>query len=289
MDRSTLTREIPYMGETTIREYLDEVIPLLREEKAFIESEMKTIFFIGDIHGDFETTKAIIDEFFEGGLLVFLGDYIDREPMKWGSIYTITYLLILKSLYPKNIVLLKGNHECNYIIPCYPYEFERELREKFGSSGLHDKFVEVFSNLPVIFKGYNAIVAHGGILKDADLNTLKNLDKNDVDALSTLVWGDPVISPVYRGIGERFNEKDLDIFLRKTDSSVFIRGHDPHLLGISIYNDRCLTIFSSRRYMYMGNKGILVAEIDKKTKHVSDINLKDVSSGRWMPYKVRKL
>ncbi len=289
MDISTLSREIPYMDETIIEGYLEEIISLLREEKAFIERESQNIFFIGDIHGDFNITKSIVDEFLGKGLLVFLGDYIDREPIKWGSIYTIIYLLILKLLYPRNIVLLKGNHECNYIIPCYPYEFEREITEKFGSSRLHDKFVEIFSQLPVVFKGYNVVAAHGGILKNATLERLRGLDKNDRYALYSLVWGDPTISPVYRGIGERFNERELDIFLEKTDSSVFIRGHDPHLLGTSIYNDRCLTIFSSSRYMEMGNRGILVAQVDRQIKSASEIIIKDFSSGIWKSYTIRKL
>jgi len=90
---------------------------------------------VGDTHGDFETTKAIVKKFLNNmDHLVFLGDYIDRSPTKWGSIYNITYLMLLKLLYPRKIILLKGNHECNYLIPCYPYEFEKEIIQRFGSS-----------------------------------------------------------------------------------------------------------------------------------------------------------
>lgn len=277
------------MDENTIRGYIDDAVDIFMGEKVFVESDSSTLFFVGDIHGDFETTRSIIDEFFGRGLLVFLGDYIDREPIKWGSIYTMVYLLILKSLYPRDIVLLKGNHECNYIIPCYPYEFEREIIRRFGSDRLHNDFVQAFAHLPVIFKGYNVIAAHGGVLKNINLDKLRRLNKNDVNTLLSLVWGDPTISPIFRGIGERFNEDMLDDFLRNTDSSVFIRGHSPSLLGISIYNDRCLTIFSSSRYMDMGNRGILVAEVDGEIKSASDIILRDFSSGIWLPYKIKRL
>jgi len=149
--------------------------------------------------------------------LVFLGDHIDREPTKWGSIYNITYLLLLKLLYHEKVILLKGNHECNYLIPCYPYEFEKEIIQRFGSSKLHSKYVEVFSSIPLI-----------------TLTTYNNT------------------------------------------------------LGFSIYNDRCLTIFSSQRYKNMGNGGILVAKVEKNVKYASDIVIEDFSTGEWNKYKIIK-
>jgi hypothetical protein len=74
---------------------LRTVQPLFKEEKALIELD-GTVVFVGDIHGDFQTTKAIIQSFFDCDHVVFLGDYIDREPVQWGSILTMTYLLLLK-------------------------------------------------------------------------------------------------------------------------------------------------------------------------------------------------
>ncbi|HDM67406.1 MAG TPA: hypothetical protein ENG62_03370 [Thermoplasmatales archaeon] len=284
-----ILRELPQLDEECIAEYIDEAVEILKNEKAFIERDNSLITFIGDIHGDFETTKAIIDQFLGGGILVFLGDYIDREPMEWGALYTITYLVILKTLYPRDIILLKGNHECNYIIPCYPYEFKWEIIQRFGSPELHEKFVELFSHLPVVFKGNNIIAAHGGILKNGSIDTLRKLDKNDASALVDLVWSDPALSPVDRGIGEKFNENDLKTFLRNTESTLFIRGHDYHLLGISIYGDRCLTIFSSQRYMNMGNGGILVAQSKGKISSIDELLVKDYSSGKWVDYRVRRM
>ena len=289
MDIENLSKEIIHMDEENIEYYLEEAVDILNEEKAFIEKDKPVITFIGDLHGDFNTAKAIIERFLGESLLVFLGDYIDRESMKWGSIYTITYLLVIKSLYPKDIVLLKGNHECNDILPFYPHEFEREIIERFKSSRLNEKFIEVFHSLPLIFKGKNVIATHGGILKNVTLDSLRELDKNDVDVLSSIVWSDPIISPIHRGIGDRFNKETLNLFLRNTKSSVFIRGHTPYLLGISIYDDRCLTIFSSRRYIDMGNKGIIVAQAYKEINSASDMVIQDFSSGIWMPYEIKKL
>ena len=273
------------LNKNEIVTFLRIVKPYLEEEKAFIELDGKVVF-IGDTHGDFNTTKAIIKNFFEYDHLVFLGDYIDREPVKWESIFNITYLLIIKCCFPEKIVLLKGNHECNYIIPCFPYEFENEIIQRFGSSDLHDRFVEVFSLMPLMVLSNRVFAAHGGILKGANLRLLKKIDKNNVTAIESVVWSDPVISPVYRGTGYRFDKKDLIQFLDEIKANVFIRGHDYNTLGFSIYDDRCLTIFSSCRYKDMGNGGILVARAEKKISGIKDIIVEDFSRGHWKNYKV---
>ncbi|RLF50394.1 MAG: hypothetical protein DRN24_06610 [Thermoplasmata archaeon] len=281
--------KVTCLDEKEIERYLDKVIPVFEREKALIEID-GTVAFVGDTHGDFETTKAIVKKFLNMDHIVFLGDYIDREPMKWGSIYNITYLLLLKLLYPEKVILLKGNHECNYLIPCYPYEFEGEIIQRFGSSKLHSKYVEVFTSMPLMTLVHNVFAAHGGILKKTNsLEELKNTSKNDVEAVESIVWSDPVISPTYRGAGKKFDEKDLTGFLNKIHAKVFIRGHDYNTLGFSIYNDKCLTIFSSQRYKNMGNKGILVAIINKQVSNVKDISIQDFSSGEWKEYKVSPL
>lgn len=276
------------LNENEIGTFLGKVKPVLEKEKALIELDGK-IVFVGDTHGDFNTTKAIIERFFNKDYLVFLGDYIDREPMNWGSIYNITYLLLLKYSYPEKIILLKGNHECNYIIPCFPYEFEGEIIKRFGFSNLHKKYTEIFSLMPLMVLANNVFAAHGGILKGFDLESLRKIDKNNVPAIEALAWSDPALSLTYRGAGARFDKKDLIRFLEGIKANVFIRGHDYNTLGFSIYNDRCLTIFSSCRYKDMGNGGILVARAEKKISGIKDLLVEDFSSGHWMYYKVASI
>jgi predicted phosphodiesterase len=279
--------KVASLDEKEIEECLERVILILEKEKALLELK-GNIAFVGDTHGDFETTKAVVKRFFDVNHLVFLGDYIDREPMKWGSIYNITYLLLLKCRYPEKIVLLKGNHECNYAIPCFPYEFEGEIIQRFGSSDLHEKYAGVFSTMPLMVLTNNVFAAHGGILKEADLERLRKTGKNDLGAIESLVWSDPVISPTFRGAGNPFNEEDLTKFLDGINTRVFIRGHDYNTLGITIYGDRCLTIFSSRRYKEMGNGGILVARTEKEMSNASDLILEDFSMGNWIKYEAAR-
>jgi predicted phosphodiesterase len=272
----------------------DEITQVLREVRLIFEGESAlievdgSVVFVGDTHGDFPTTKAIVQRFFDCDHLVFLGDYIDREPVQWGSILNITYLLLLKCCFPQKFVLLKGNHECNYLIPCFPYEFEGEILQRFGSSTLHERFVDVFSVMPLMVLSHKIFAAHGGIIKAANLNVLKNIGKNDVAAVETLVWSDPALSQTYRGAGNRFNGSDLRRFLGGIGANVFLRGHDYSTLGFSIYDDRCLTIFSSRRYQEMGNGGILVACAEEEVSRVSDLVVEDFSGGQWRKYQVAR-
>jgi len=274
---------IKNLDESEIEKCLDKIIPILKKEKALIELNGK-VGFVGDTHGDFKTTKSIIKRFFDLDHLIFLGDYIDREPNLWGSIFNITYLILLKYRFPEKIVLLKGNHECNYIIPCFPYEFEAEIIKRFGSSKLHYKYVEVFTAMPLMVLANNVFAAHGGIIKGADLKYLRKVGKNDKMAIEALVWSDPVISFTFRGAGFPFNRNDLTEFLNGINAEVFVRGHDYSTLGFSIYKDKCLTIFSSSMYKEMGNGGILVAKAEKRVNNASDLILEDFSNGKWTKY-----
>jgi hypothetical protein len=216
---------------------------------------------------------------------VFLGDYVDREPVQWGSIYNLTYLLLLKCRFPEKIILLKGNHECDYCIPC-GFEFKIDVSEKYGSPNLYPRFEEVFRVMPLMVLLKNVFAAHAGILKGADRTWLRYKEKDDENVIRSLTWDDPAVSGIIHG--DTFTEEDLIQFLKAIDAKVFIRGHNYDTLGFSIYGDRCLTIFSSRLYKEKGNKGILVARTDGDVSKVTDIPLLDFSTGDWMRYKAKK-
>jgi hypothetical protein len=276
------------LNENEIAGILREARRVFKEENALIELD-GSVVFIGDLHGDFATLQAIIQRFYSCDHLVFLGDYIDREPVQGGSLSTITYLLVLKCCYPEKFVLLRGNHESNYLIPCYPYEFEGEIVRRFGSAGLHQRFVDVFSEMPLMVLSHRVFAAHGGFVKGVDMKALKNIGKNDTAAVMSLVWSDPVLSPTFRGVGDRFDENELRRFLEGISARVFIRGHDYTTLGYSIYDDHCLTLFSSSMYKEEGNGGILVARADREIKSVQDLVVEDFSSGQWRKYQVARL
>lgn len=83
-------------------------------------SDDTTVVIIGDTHADSAAIKGVVQsaDFFtrvargEKILLLFLGDYVDRGRDPFGE---IEWLLVLKYLFPQNVILLKGNHDGGYI------------------------------------------------------------------------------------------------------------------------------------------------------------------------------
>jgi hypothetical protein len=236
------------------------------------------VVFVGDIHGDFRTTKSIVENFIDADHLVFLGDYVDRGPE---SIETMTYLLILKCRYPEKVILLRGNHEGDI-----GYEFKDDVSKRYGSPSIFPKYYAVFCSMPLMVITKNIFASHAGILKGADRAWLRDIEKNDENVTFHLIWDDPDVSPGHPG--DTFTETDLIQFLEAIKTKVFIRGHNPDILGYSIYGDTCLTIFSSDRYKDYGNGGILIARTDGDVSKATDIPLWDFSTGKWITYKVKK-
>lgn len=296
MKNNQLFLDIVKNPDTVKHLHIDKIIKIINNVKDCLKNEdallelKGNVAFVGDTHGDLYITRKIIENFFHLDHIIFLGDYIDREPQKWGAIYNIIYLLSLKSLYPNKIILLKGNHESNYIVPCYPYEFKNELVKKYGSDRLHSYFETVFSNLPLTSIVNDSIfTSHGGIIKNKNRAKLKSLSKNNKKAIISLVWADPSYSPVHLGVGSPFSQKELINFLHSIDAEVFIRGHNQKINGFSIYNDKCLTIFSSRKYRNEGNQGILVAESkEARVQSIEELTLWNYVKGNWRRYKPLK-
>ncbi len=68
-------------------------------------------FAIGDIHGDLEKVRRIVDKFGEldaDDTIVFIGDYVDRGPDSKG---VVDFVRALPGRVPCKVVALRGNHE----------------------------------------------------------------------------------------------------------------------------------------------------------------------------------
>ncbi|MGB9710777.1 MAG: metallophosphoesterase family protein [Thermodesulfovibrio sp.] len=255
---------------------------VLAKEPAFVKPDLKEgeAVFVGDTHGDFSTTKYIVKRFLHNSdkqNLIFLGDYVDREPEPEGSVWNLVYLCLLKINFPDRVFLLKGNHEANYAVQCFPYEFNEELGNLFGKTGvkMHDAAVSVFQEMPLMIQTKNGVVAaHGGFpLKDQKID-----DKSSTDLIIDILWADPECSPMFRGYGiPKFTEKQLIEFLNSINASCFIRGHDYNVAGKRIYSNKCITVFTCRRYAFRA--GITVAKVDlsKKIKDATDVELENLT------------
>ena len=89
---------------------------------------------------------------------LFLGDYVDRGMF---DIEVTVQLLVWKIRYPKQVVLLRGNHETR--ICTTQYTFRTQVMEKYDVD-LWERFMEVFDTLPLACKAGEKILGlHGGI------------------------------------------------------------------------------------------------------------------------------
>lgn len=78
---------------------------------------------VGDIHGQYFDLLNIFERFgsAETEQYLFLGDYVDRGKF---CIEVMTLMLLLKLRFPKQIHLLRGNHESRTMTTYYNFRLE---------------------------------------------------------------------------------------------------------------------------------------------------------------------
>ncbi|ABN70354.1 metallophosphoesterase [Staphylothermus marinus F1] len=223
------------------------------------------IYAIGDLHGDFETlieflAKEDILENIEDGTVtvVFLGDYVDRGPQQ---VEVLTSILLLKKLFPDNIVLLRGNHEAAPLIIPYPHDFPDKLIEIYGVQGkeVYREVFRLFQKIPYGARIPGKILfLHGGppisFAKAKSFEEALSIGLPSVDdhVLEEVLWNDPfddpyhLAAPSYRGAGMLFNEKVTSATIELAGVKYIVRGHEP-AEGYKIDHDgKLITLFDSR-------------------------------------------
>jgi serine/threonine-protein phosphatase 2B catalytic subunit len=111
-----------------------EMAWLVREATRLLQAEPNLLelrdplTIVGDIHGQYYDLLKILEL---GGdpeknRYLFLGDYVDRGAF---SIEALILLYSLKVCYPKNVFLLRGNHECLQLTT--HFNFREECLAKF--------------------------------------------------------------------------------------------------------------------------------------------------------------
>ena len=92
---------------------------------------------------------------------LFLGDYVDRGIL---GMECCILLFSIKMNLPKNVVMLRGNHESRSMTE--NFTFRNEVIEKYDLE-VYEMFMETFDALPIsalVAKKYLAM--HGGISPD---------------------------------------------------------------------------------------------------------------------------
>ncbi len=249
-------------GPAELEELVKEAYEKLKRTPKLVEVEARwPILVVGDIHGDMDTLERItgssdFDEAVRKGIVVFLGDYIDRGPRQ---VEVITAVLQLK-LENSNVYLLRGNHEPPEELKPYPHDFPHVLREAYGDKGreLYTLFLKLFSELPyaLIVKGY-ALMVHGGppvwVVEDRYRglrDTLTPDDHSMLEILEQVLWNDPTEGVEYwapspRGAGVLWGVRVTEATLEKGGVKLIVRGHEPADEGYKLnHRGKVLTLFS---------------------------------------------
>ncbi|KAK8885854.1 hypothetical protein M9Y10_041311 [Tritrichomonas musculus] len=239
------------------------------------------IIIVGDLHGHILDLLRILKTFGypPKSSYLFLGDIVDRGDF---STESAVLILLMKVLWPKNIYLIRGNHE-------FPDMWDKsgffyELNTIYGSNSNNnrnadnksmkavDSFAKAFSFIPLAAVLYGKFLCvHGGIgpqfMNYKNLNEIERpLTCYDFEPVSSILWSDPSESvetfmPSTRGSGFMFGPKSLHDFLQSQNLSLLIRGHQCTDKGVEFnLNNQVVTVFSAS--FYCGRKqnmsGVLV-------------------------------
>lgn len=217
-----------------------------------------SLYIFGDIHGQFCDLLRFIELI---GMpikstFLFLGDYVDRGD---NSLEVIALLFSLKIKYPKNVFLLRGNHECAEINSIYGFKEECSERYKNGIT-IWKEINKTLRMLPICaLVNKKIFCTHGGISPSIDnLEQINKINRNvnipDKGILCDLVWSDPEEHKSNwnnneRGISYTFNGKAVDNFISKCNIDLIVRAHQVVDNGYEFFNkQKLVTVFSAPNY-----------------------------------------
>ncbi len=307
--RNVFTQIVKRALETSCEEFcqvVEEATRLLREENGTIGSLHVTgrlvrvrpegeALVVGDLHGDLESLIDIFrsSDFLQrmsqngNASLIFLGDYGDRGAYSVEVYYTV---LKLKVLHPKQVVLMRGNHEqfcvrggLDDLAPS-PHDLPLRFQAKFG-----EKWDEAYSKTRELFEClYTALLVeerymmvHGGLPEKAskieDL-AYAHTSYPKEKLLEDMLWSDPeeTIVGVHkspRGAGKLFGEDITNKVLKRFNAKILIRGHEPCEEGFKInHHGKILTLFSCKGSPYFNTHGAyLDVELSKRFENVEQL------------------
>ena len=250
-----LVSESNLLSEEELKYLCIKSMEIFMQESSFLELTAP-IIICGDIHGQYRDLIRLFDF---GGTpekkqYLFLGDYVDRGK---NSIECISLLLAYKIKFPKNIYLLRGNHESEMINRTYGFYDECKRRYNLR---IWKIFSDCFNWLPIsAIVNSKILCMHGGL--SPDLKELKNIKKivrptevPDKGLLCDLLWSDPDAdaedwAPNNRGISVLFNENLVEKAIDELDIDLICRAHQVVESGYEFFAQRQLvTVFSAPNY-----------------------------------------
>jgi serine/threonine-protein phosphatase 2B catalytic subunit len=264
------------------------------------------ITIVGDIHGQFYDLLKIFDlggDPVIGFKYIFLGDYVDRGHF---STEVLLYLYTLKILYPSNIALLRGNHECRHLTE--HFTFKRECIIKY-SSYMYDACTKSFDCMPLsAIISSRFLCVHGGISPETltidDITKINRFrEPPSTGHMCDLLWSDPYpdfdkdtsqknkfafLNNSARGCSYYYTYNAVAKFLQTNQLCSIIRAHEAQDCGFRLYKKMSntsfpavITIFSAPNYLdVFNNKGAI---IKFENNIMNTIQYTSVAHPYWLP------
>ncbi len=271
-----------------INELIERFIFLKKGKSILKRIKSGSALVVGDIHGDFDILKSIIDGFTKNdhiNHLIFLGDIVDRGSQSIGCL-NLLYALIIKC--PDRVHIVRGNHEAISVNSRYGFLTDirnfcelSETKENTTNNSLPELYVNFnrsFGTMPLalVHEEFRYFFVHGGIpIEPISLKEINDLPKADLllsnPTIKQMLWNDPregveTYSHSIRGDGIYiYGQEVLDNFLKKNNLKMIIRAHEVIPDGhIYLFNKKLLSLFTSEDF-YQGVSG-KVAKITDKGK-----------------------
>lgn len=252
---------IPQFDASLIIDLCHCVIPIFQEKDTLVEVS-SPIYILGDIHGNlFDLLRILIyAKPPPSSQILFLGDYVDRGEF---SVEVVTLLFALQYAYPKNIIMLRGNHEFDHVNQVYGFYDEVILQT--GKEILWNEINSVFHWMPIAAVVSDSIFCvHGGLspaLKSPQqlYGLQRPMTQYDDYMVSDVLWSDPSNTDKdyirsTRGSGVAYGPSAVIKFLNETNLKHIVRGHQCVPYGILKFaNNSLYTVFSSSNYEEAGS------------------------------------
>ncbi|ELP94247.1 serine/threonine protein phosphatase PP1 isozyme, putative [Entamoeba invadens IP1] len=283
----TKGQEGPLLTASEIVDVVTGATQVFEKEPSLIELDAP-VNIVGDVHGSyFDMVKLLTKTTLPSAPFLFLGDYIDRGDF---GIEVICLLYALKIRSPKQIFLLRGNHESYDVSSNTKNSFLRQCALYYDKSIVLTIF-KSFQYLPFCcLVSKTMLCLHGGISPElSSLQQLRDI-KRPVEIptsglLCDLVWSDPLLTPdiapnlpntsnskgfvrnEVRGVSYFFDDNVLDVFLKANGLKVLCRGHQC-VDGFKFSPEKkCLTVFSCSGGM-KNRAGLLVVPQNLKCQFI---------------------
>jgi len=257
---------------------------------------------VGDLHGqlaDLFTIFTLNGLPSEESEYLFNGDIVDRGAYSAEVLFTI---LAFKCLFPRQVRVNRGNHECrqqNRLMG-----FEEEILNKYpGPNGrvLLAACQKVFDCMPLCALIQEKIfVVHGGLFsRDAvSLDHLRGISRKREPPVHSevfedklyeeMLWSDPRADLAgkqlsTRGAGIEFGQDVTFEFLRTNQLALIVRSHECVSEGYDlVHNGRLMTLFSASRYCGLQtNKGAFLSMKNDLQPEIQQFYAHPLQDSHW--------